>query len=77
MSGPAPLTLSELRAIDLFDDLDDAQLADWLAVTHLRVAPPGEIVAEHGEAAPAVFLLLEGQMLAFLISGDHVEPAGW
>ncbi len=76
MSGAAPLTLSELRAIDLFDDLDDTQLADWLAVTHLRVAPPGEIVAEHGEAAPAVFLLLEGQMLTFLISGDHVEPAG-
>ena len=76
MSGAAPLTLSELRAIDLFDDLDDTQLADWLAVTHLRVAPPGEIVAEHGEAAPGVFLLLEGRMLTFLISGDHVEPAG-
>jgi len=76
MSGPAPVTLGELRAIDLFDDLDDERLEQWLSITRPRVAVPGEIVAEHGEPAPGVLLLLEGQMLTFLISGDHVEPAG-
>jgi signal transduction histidine kinase len=76
MSAAAAPTLGELRTIDLFDDLDDDQLGEWLAVAHIRTAPAGEIVAEHGEVPPGVFLLLEGTMLTFLISGDHVEAAG-
>jgi len=76
MSTPAPITLAELRTIDLFDDLDDDRLGEWLPVTHARTAQPGELLAEHGEVPTGVFLLLEGTMLTFLISGDHVEPAG-
>jgi len=38
MSGPAPVTLGELRAIDLFDDLDDERLEQWLSITRPRVA---------------------------------------
>ena len=29
---PPALGLADFRRINLFDDLDDAQLADWLAV---------------------------------------------
>jgi signal transduction histidine kinase len=76
MSGPAPLTLGELRTIDLFDDVDDDQLGEWLAVARVEIARAGEIVAEHGEVPPGVFLLIEGTILTFLISGDHVEAAG-
>jgi len=67
MSAAAALTLSELRTIDLFDDLDNDQLGEWLAVARVRVAPAGEIVAEHGVVPAGVFLLLEGTMLTFLI----------
>ncbi|HET6172063.1 MAG TPA: ATP-binding protein [Gaiellales bacterium] len=76
MSAAAPITLEELRAIDLFDDLDDAQLAEWLAVARPYMAQEGEILAEHGAVPAGVFLLFEGTILTFLISGDHVEPAG-
>jgi signal transduction histidine kinase len=76
MRSPAALTLRDLRAIDLFDDLDDEQLAEWLAVTELHAAEAEEILAEHGDIPPGVFLLFEGTMLTFLVSGDHVEPAG-
>ena len=33
MSGVADVNLADVRAIDLFDDLDDAQLGEWLAAT--------------------------------------------
>ena len=76
MSEPAALTLSDLRTIDLFDELDDDELAEWLAIARPHLAQAGEILAEHGDIPPAVFLLLEGTIRTFLISGDHVEPGG-
>ena len=27
-----PVTLAELRSVDLFDDIDDEQLAEWVPV---------------------------------------------
>ena len=36
-----PVTLADLRAIDLFDDLDDAQLGEWLAVARPRSSSRG------------------------------------
>ena len=76
MSVGAALTLSELRTIDLFDDLDDEQLAEWLAVARPRTAEPGEILVEPDEPGRSVLLLLEGTMQALIVSGDHVEPGG-
>lgn len=76
MSQVAAVTLGDLRTIDLFDDLDDAQLSEWLAVVQSRSGEPGEILAEHGEPLPAMFLLLEGTLQTFLVDRDHVEPAG-
>lgn len=76
MSAAAALTLDELRTIDLFDDLDDDQLGEWLAVTRPHTAQAGEILVEAGAPAPAVLLLLEGTIRTFLISGGHVEAGG-
>jgi signal transduction histidine kinase len=76
MSPLAPVTLGELRTIDLFDDLGDEELAQWLAVTHSRTAEPGEILAEHREPTPGVFLLLEGTIQTHLVTGEHLEPVG-
>ena len=46
MSEPARPTLEELRTIDLFDELDDEQLAQWLEVAEIRELPPDALVAE-------------------------------
>jgi signal transduction histidine kinase len=76
MSGIAPVTLAELRAIDLLSELDDDQLGEWLAVTQTRIAVPGELLAEHHEPVPGVYLLLSGTIQTWLVTGDHIEPVG-
>jgi hypothetical protein len=43
MIGP-----EDLRRVDLFDDLDDAALAEWAAATADSAAEPGEVIADHG-----------------------------
>ena len=69
-------TLADLRAVDLFDDLDDEQLEQWVAVAVTCEFAPGEVVAEQGEQPPGLILLLEGQMQASLIDGGRSEPVG-
>jgi signal transduction histidine kinase len=71
----APVTLAELRTIDLFDDLDEDELAEWVAVAHPRHAVPGEVIAEQGEEA-GLQLLLEGEAQALLLGQGGGEPVG-
>jgi signal transduction histidine kinase len=71
-----PLSLDELRAVDLFDDIDDTQLAEWLAIAELQCRAPGEVIAEQGEDVPGVHLLLEGTAQSLLRDGDRFEPLG-
>jgi len=71
----APVNLAELRAIDLFDDLDDAQLEDFLAVAQVRIYEPGEVVAEQGEEVPGVVLQLEGTIATF--PSIRAAPSAW
>jgi signal transduction histidine kinase len=70
------VTLSELRSIDLFDDLDEAALEEWLAVAQPIIFEPGEPLAEPGAPVPGVQLLLEGSVLTFLVEQDRVERVG-
>jgi signal transduction histidine kinase len=72
----APVTLAELRAIDLFDDLEDAALEDFLRVARVRIYEPGEVVAEQGEEVPGVVLHLEGTMATFLVDQGGTERVG-
>jgi signal transduction histidine kinase len=72
----APVNLAELRAIDLFDDLDDAQLEDFLAVAKVRIYEPGEVVAEQGEEVPGVVLQLEGTIATLLFDQGRSERVG-
>ena len=69
------MNAADLRPIDLFDDLDDEQLAEWAAVAHPREVAPGEVIAEQGSATPAI-LLFDGVAQALLVEGDRTEPAG-
>jgi signal transduction histidine kinase len=70
------VTLSELRSVDLFDDLSDDELGLWLAVVSCHVVAPGELLIEQGEASPGLQLLLTGSARTYLIDGERPEPVG-
>jgi signal transduction histidine kinase len=71
-----PVSLAELRGIDLFDSLSDAELAAWVSVAVARRLGAGEIIAEQGENPPGLQLLLEGRAQAFILAQGHSEPVG-
>ncbi|HEY2638239.1 MAG TPA: Crp/Fnr family transcriptional regulator, partial [Solirubrobacteraceae bacterium] len=78
MSAPAP---AELRGIDLFDELDDAQLAEWAAAAEVTSFGAGEVVAEQEEHVGGLQLIIEGTAQALVANdgrieavGDHVAP---
>jgi signal transduction histidine kinase len=72
----ATFTLADLRRVDLFDDLDDDQLEQWVRVARLTEFAPGEILVEQGEIGPGLQLLLEGDVRTLLLDGDRIEPIG-
>ncbi len=45
----SPVTVEELRGVDLFDSLSDAELAEWVKLAHARHVEAGGIIAEQGE----------------------------
>jgi signal transduction histidine kinase len=70
------VTLADLRTIDLFDDLSDEELHEWVAVADLRHVEADEVLHEHGEDVSGLILLLEGTARALLVEGTRTEPAG-
>lgn len=72
----APLTVAELRGVDLFDDVADEDLHAWLAIAELQCREPGQTIAEQGEPVPGVHLLLEGVAEALMVTGERTEPLG-
>jgi signal transduction histidine kinase len=71
-----PVTAADLRAVDLFDDLDDEALGEFAAVSEWRYAEPGEVVVEGGEESKGLLCLLEGYLQVFSRDGDRFEPVG-
>jgi len=71
-----PVTLQELRTVDLFEELDDEQLAEWIAVAHTYRVAAGGIIAEQGEENRGMQLLLRGDAQASLVDGTRSEPVG-
>ncbi|MFL5855147.1 MAG: ATP-binding protein, partial [Solirubrobacteraceae bacterium] len=61
---------------DLFDDLDDAQLAEWAAVAKPYDHAAGTVISEQGTEPEGVILLLEGTGMAVIAYGDRSEPVG-
>jgi signal transduction histidine kinase len=74
MSGR--VSLAELRAVDLFDDIDDEQLAEWVAVATAESLEPGDLIFEQGVEPPGLKLLLEGEAIVVLVEGERTEPVG-
>ncbi len=78
MSRP---TAAELRAIDLFEGLDDEHLQEIAGHAELRDYRAGEVISKEGQTDARVFLLLDGTAETFRelngaeeSSGDHVAP---
>ena len=73
MSEPERPTLEELRTVDLFDELDDEQLARWREVSEIRELPADAVVAEAGQTAEFM-LLFRGVVQGLVVEAGRVEP---
>lgn len=72
----AAVTRTDLRAIDLFDDLDDDDLDQWMAVARELRVEAGHVLAEEGNSPPGLLLLLDGSVQTLLVEHERAEPAG-
>jgi signal transduction histidine kinase len=69
-------TVADLRPVDLFDDLDDDELAQWAEVATPYDHRAGEVLIEQGAEPRGVVLLLGGTAQALMIEGGRTEPVG-
>ena len=73
MSTPA-VSPAELRAVDLFDDLDDADLQAWAEVAQPRALAPGDLLVDAGQVTEGMLCLLEGEAQSLVRDGERFEP---
>ena len=74
MALPMQPTLDDLRRIDLFDELDDAALAEFAAVATVDEIAADTVIARHDEDVRGIQLLLEGEVRVLAIDGGRSEP---
>ena len=70
------IAAADLRPVDLFDDLTDAELARFADAAELRVLEPGQTFMTQGEPPDGVILLLEGTTMNHIVSQGRSEPVG-
>jgi signal transduction histidine kinase len=75
MSATAP-SVAELRAVDLFDELEDAQLAVWAAAAQTRELPAGAVLVEQDEPSRGLWLLLKGTVESLVVADGRSERIG-
>jgi signal transduction histidine kinase len=68
-----PVTIEELRTVDLFDDLEDSELAEWLPVAKTYSLQPGGVIHEQGEQPRGLQLLLAGEAQALIVDQGRSE----
>jgi signal transduction histidine kinase len=72
----APITGAELRTIDLFDELSEEQLAEWVAVAVPVSVGAGGVIAQPDDEIRGAHLLLEGEADALIFDHGRSEPVG-
>jgi signal transduction histidine kinase len=73
MSHP---TVADLRPIDLFADLSDAELQTWCDAAVLKEIPAGTVYAKQDETKTGLILILAGTIEALVQNGTGDEPIG-
>ena len=76
MSTAAGVSVADLRPVDLFDDIDDEQLAEWAAVAQRIRYEPGDLLAEQGVDVIGLTCLLEGEAQTTIVREGRTEPVG-
>ena len=76
MSTAAAVSVADLRPVDLFDDIDDHQLAEWAAVAQRIRYEPGELLAEQNVEVTGLTCLLEGEAQTVMVNQGRTEPVG-
>jgi signal transduction histidine kinase len=68
------MNAADLRPVDLFTELSDAELAEWAAAAEPFTAEPGDVVLEQAEDVPGMLLLLEGTLRTMVVDDGRPEP---
>jgi signal transduction histidine kinase len=76
MSTAAAISVADLRPVDLFDELDDAQLAEWAEVARRAHYETDDILHEQGAETIGLYCLLTGEVQALLVYEGRIEPVG-
>jgi signal transduction histidine kinase len=76
MTPTVPVTLDQIRAVDLFDGLDDDALEQWREATQAFNIASGEIVHEQDTSPRGLLLLLEGNTRMYKLADERFEPIG-
>jgi signal transduction histidine kinase len=72
-----PVTVADLRGIDLFDDLGDEALQRWADATFAFTVGADEVIAEADTSPRGLILLFDGRMRMYKATGeDRYEPIG-
>lgn len=76
MAAVAPLSIAELRTVDLFDEVGDEQLERWREAAVVREVAAGELVVEAGQTASGLHLVLTGRLSVVSVHDGRAEPEG-
>jgi signal transduction histidine kinase len=69
-------SVEELRALSLFEGLDDAALAVWAQAATIKLLEPGKVLVEQDEPARGLWLLLEGTVETLVVADGRSEQIG-
>ena len=72
----ATVTVADLRPVDLFDELDDAELEEWARAASVRQYKAGDVIVEAGAGQDLFWLLLDGVVATLVIDNGRAEPTG-
>jgi signal transduction histidine kinase len=73
MSHPS---VAELRPMDLFTELSDAELVAWCEAAEVEEYPAGTELAKQDQTRTGLVLVLEGTIEALVVDGTGDEPIG-
>ncbi|WP_081690570.1 ATP-binding protein [Conexibacter woesei] len=76
MTPTVPVTLDQIRAVDLFDGLDDDELEAWREATQAFRIASGAIVHEQDTSPRGLLLLLDGGTRMYKLADERFEPIG-